>query len=114
MDPVSNADRLVRVLRQRLEERAKVEGAARSAPATEVRQRGPDHVRAVAGQFARAGLDDEQMRRSLVELLLADQFDPAIVNEVKFQQIVDRVAEAMASDPEVLDLLTKTASELRQ
>jgi hypothetical protein len=113
MDPISNADRLVQMLRQRLEERSKAKETTKAPKTGKIARRSPDAVRAIAGQFARSGVDDEQLRRSIVEQLLADQFDPALVNEPKFQQVVDRVTETMESDPGVKALLGKVVAELR-
>lgn len=113
MDPVSNADRLVRLFRQRLEERAKAKRATGSAPHAPVLSRGMDHVRTVTGRLAQAGVNEEHLQRVLVEQLLADQFGPAMVNEPKFQQVVDRVFEAMRDDREIGPLLTEALGDLR-
>jgi hypothetical protein len=114
MDAISNADRLVRMLRQRLEERAKAKVASRTVSAAPVDARGLDKVRAVTGELAGAGAKDEQLQRALVEQLLADQFGAAMVNEPKFQQIVDRVHAIMEEDLDVGAMLKQTLFDLRE
>jgi hypothetical protein len=113
MDPISNTDRLVRLLRQKLEERAKTKASTPSAPATKVRPRGTETVRAITGEFVRAGVDDKQLRRALIEQLLADQFGPALANEAKFQQVIDRVDDIMAADPTIGPLVDRAIRQIR-
>jgi hypothetical protein len=114
MDPISNADRLVRLLRQRLEERSKARTAKSAAPASSVQPRGIEATKAIAGRFARDGGSEAALRRTLVEQLLADQFGAGLVNEPKFQQLVDRVASAMEGDPGVAELLEQVVAELKR
>jgi hypothetical protein len=113
MDPVSNADRLVRLLRQKLEERAKAKAPMQTARLSEVRPRGTESVEAIAREFARAGVDDKQLRRSLIEQLLADQFGPTLTNEAKFQQVIDRVDEIMSADATIGALMDRTIQQIR-
>jgi uncharacterized protein YoaH (UPF0181 family) len=116
MDPISNVDRFVRQLKAKLEERNKVRGVASTASAAKIKAvhpRGAAGVQAIATEFVRAGLDDTQLRRSLVEQLLADQFGPTLINEAKFQQIVDRVNDIMAADVGIGELLNQVMGELR-
>lgn len=113
MDPVSNADRLVRLIRQKLEERAKARGASAPSRAASIRAKGPETVRALAGAFAKGGADDQQLRRALVEQLLADQFGPGLINEAPFQQVVDQVKAAMETDPDIGGLIDAAIEKIR-
>ena len=114
MDPISNTDRLVQLLRQKLSERAKARSPAGAAHGATVDAKGMDKVLAVTGRSAEAGADDAQLQRILIEQLLADQFGPAMVNEPKFQQVVDRVHDIMKSDPDVGLMLNQTLSDVRK
>jgi hypothetical protein len=113
MDPVSNTDRLVRLLRQKLEERGRAKKREKTAGKQPIRLDGLEHVRAVAGEIAQAGADDRQLNRLLIEQLLSDQFGPGLINEPRFQQIVEQVAEMMAGDPVISALLSQASAEIR-
>ncbi|MEO8114925.1 MAG: hypothetical protein ABI655_11110 [Phenylobacterium sp.] len=112
MDPISNVDRLVFLLRQRLLERAKAGPATRAQKVAsgERAAAGLDHIHALA---AIDGVDDRQLRRALVQNILADQFGASLLNEAKFQQVVDRVTETIEGDGGASKLLTRLVGELR-
>ena len=107
MDPISNADRFVIMLRQKLAERALAKQTAPTARTDAKFNTGNDAVRAIAGRTARAGAKDRKLQRTIVEQLLADRFGAALVNEARFQQIIDQVSELMASDPDLGDLFAE-------
>jgi hypothetical protein len=114
MDPVSNADRLVRLLRQRLAERGKAQSGRSASAPSEVQHRDPATTKAITGNFARAGGTAQALRRTLIEQLLTDQFGAAMANEPKFQQIVDRVASAMNADPDIAAMMEQVIGELKR
>lgn len=113
MDPVSNADRLVRLLRQQLVERSRAKKTRKSQKNQSLQDDGVDRLRSVAGEVVRAGGQDQQLRRLLVEQLLSEQFGTALSNEPRFQQVVDQVSEIMSTDPSISDLLSQVTLELR-
>jgi hypothetical protein len=112
MEPVSNVDALVVLLRQRLAERtrAPAAGAARKADGAETSAPSADALRALA---AVEGVDERQLRRALVQSILADQFGAALINNAKFQQVVDRVAETIEGEPDGARLLGRMTGALR-
>ena len=112
MDPVSNSDRLVRLLRQKLDEREKSRAPDKRGRVGPVEHNARPDIRAIAGDMARGGGSEALLRRALIEQLLTDQFDGRLANDAKFQQIVDRVTAIMADDPEVGGLLNAVVSEL--
>jgi hypothetical protein len=110
MEPISNADRLVLILRQKLEERGKTGKRSKSdVVRTPVAQ--PADIRALA---AIDWSDERPLRRTIVQHLLSDQFGSDLVNDAQFQQIVTRVTDAIESDEGAAALLTRVVSELRQ
>jgi hypothetical protein len=113
MDPIFNADRLVRLLRQRLAERSKAKPSQPTNPASELQNRGIESTKAITGNFARAGGSGKATRRTLIEQLLADQFGNELVNEPKFQELVERVAVTMEADPAVAEMLEQVTEELK-
>ncbi|TMJ14327.1 MAG: hypothetical protein E6G94_09855 [Alphaproteobacteria bacterium] len=111
MDPISQADRLVLILRQRLAERARSGRTEGKASARRRPQSRVDPLRALA---AVDDGDERQLRRLLVQTLLADQLGQQLVNEPQFQQVVDRVTEAIEGDGEAARLLARVAGDLRK
>lgn len=112
MEPISNIDRVVLLLKQRLEQRSRAqrqEGAARRRGGSEP-QPGAQGITALA---ALAGVDERQLRRTFVQTLLADQLGADLVNDAQFQQIVSRVASAIEADADAARLLTRVLGDAR-
>lgn len=112
MDPVSNATRIAMLLRQRLQERARSGPAERGRKASSNAD-GPAAKGPVRGADALEGLNDRRLKRALIENVLAEQFGPALLNDAKFQQVVDRVTEAIEADTGGGILLEKAITGLR-
>jgi hypothetical protein len=113
MEPISNVDQVVLLLRQRLAERSRSGSPAAPAQkrsATDAAPSGVDSVRALASV---EGIDERQLKRALVQNLLAEQFGPDLINDAKFQQIVDRVAETIEGEDGSSKLLSRAIHELR-
>lgn len=109
MDPISNSDRLVMLLRQKLEERAKAQRSGRTPPGAAATLQ-PTAVQAMA---AAENADDRALRRAIVQNLLADQLDPALVNDAQFQQIVTRVTDAIAEDRDASQLMLRVIADVK-
>lgn len=113
MDPVSNANRIAMLLRQRLQERSKnpaaERGGRKNAPGTgDAGRKGAVHEAGALG-----ALDDGRLKRALIENILADQFGAGLINDAKFQQVVDQVTEAIQADGDGARLLAKAVADLR-
>lgn len=111
MEPISNSDRLVLLLRNKLEERAKAASSGRSA--AKLSGSAPVSPMGVHALAAIDWADERLLRRSIVQYLLADQLGPTLINDAQFQQIVSRVTDAIEEDTQASNLLTQTISELR-
>jgi hypothetical protein len=112
MDPISSADHIVLLLRQKLSERAR----ATSKDKAKVRQ--TDDAEAaqtpVVQRLASVeGVDEHQLRRALVQNLLTEQFGSSLLNDAQFQQVVGRVTDAIEGDDEASKLIAQVLSELR-
>ncbi|MET4682547.1 hypothetical protein [Brevundimonas faecalis] len=108
MEPISGVDRLIALLNQRLQVRAdRRSGSARPSSA-----RRSDALAAVRALAATADQDPQRFRRALVETILLSRFGDQAINDARFQQIVDRVALALADDDEGLRLLDEAQREL--
>lgn len=113
MDPVSNANRLAMLLRQRLDERSRA-GAATRAGRKEAKGTGDVAGRgALRGADAVEALDDRKLKRVMIEHILMDQFGPGLVNDASFQQLVDQVTEAIEADANGALTLSQALAEVR-
>jgi len=112
MDPVSNADNLVLLLRQKLRERMR---AAAKGRAGAQQKAGGEQVRMSAIQQLAAveGVDERLLRRALVQNLLVEHFGSSMLNDAQFQQIVSRVTVAIEEDTDASNLISHLLSELR-
>lgn len=59
------------------------------------------------------GGPDRQPKRAMVQSILGDQFGAEVTRVAKFQQVVDRVTDALEVDAEPGRLLTRMTGELR-
>jgi hypothetical protein len=59
------------------------------------------------------GVDERGMRRAFIQTLLADQFGQRLLNDAQFQQVVERVTDAIEADPATTRLLSRLLSDLR-
>lgn len=111
MEPVSNVDRLMLILRQRLEERERSLRKGRSARGGE--DRVPAAASGIDALAALDGADETVLRRAFIQALLADQFGRGMINEAPFQQVVKQVTDAIDSDPATQRLLSRLLGEVR-
>jgi hypothetical protein len=109
MDPISNADGLVLLLRQKLRERAR---RAHTAPGkkTESSSLQPSALQQLA---AVEDIDERTLRRALVQNLLVEHFGHGVLNDAQFQQIVSRVDRAIEEDADAVMLVSQILKELR-
>ncbi len=110
MDPISSTDRLVLLLRQKLQERAKSGARAteKHAPSTE-----PSTTSPLQALAATEGQDERHLRRAFIQHLLADQLGSAFLNDARFQQVVTRVTDVIELDEVASGLLSRLLVELR-
>jgi hypothetical protein len=111
MDPVSNIDQIVLLLRQRLTQReraasGRVQRHAGAQPAAPT-------VDALAALAAAGGVSERQLRRALVQTLLAEQFGADLINDARFQQVVDQVTETIDAHPGAARLIGRVTQQLR-
>lgn len=111
MDPISNSDRLVMLLRQKLEERAKTQRSGARARTADSATLHPNAVKAMA---AAENTDERSLRRTIIQNLLADQIDPALLNDAQFQQVVTRVTDAIADDRDASALMSRVISDIKR
>ncbi len=110
MDPISQVDQLALILRQRILDQSKPRSARRKASDTGTRSSWVASLKALA---ATETVDDRQLRRALIQNILAEQFGRDLVNETKFQQVVERVVETLEADTSGAILMARCVAELR-
>ena len=111
MDPISSVDQIVLVLRQRLLEREKTAGGRRSEQKQQAK--GLDGRVQVQALAAVESIDDRQLKRALIQGILTEQLGEELINEAKFQQVVDRVTDTIEADVQGSALLSGLVAELR-
>ena len=110
MDPISNVDRIVLLLQQKLKERDRTgRKTARERNSVSHSLR-PSTIGALASID---GIDERQLRRTFIQTLLADQLGQELVNDAQFQQIVARVTDAIEEDEAASRLLSRVISDIR-
>lgn len=112
MDPISNVDRIVLLLRRKLEERGRSARAGGNRPKSESTAT-TSPVTGLGAIAAIEGVDERQLRRTFIQMLLADQLGANLVNDAQFQQVVTRVTEAIEEDAAASRLLSRLISDLR-
>lgn len=85
-----------------------------SAPRPAIGERPPPSIDSLQALAALEGVDDRRLRRALIQNVLADQFGGDLLNEARFQQVVDRVTETLEQDTAGLRLLDRVVTELRE
>src|SRR5215813_14164373 len=98
MDPISNADRLATLLRQKLREREKAQASKSSAAGPRQAPEPPQQAAGIKAIMAADNVDERAVRRAVIQNILADQLGPAFINDAQFQQVVTRVAETIEDD----------------
>lgn len=109
MTRVSNIDHLVVLLRQRLVERTAAKGRAANAS-----QQAAPSASALEALLSLEDVEDRQLRRAFIQDVLAERLGRHLLNEAKFQQIVERVTEALERDAQSGELLENVVSSLRK
>ena len=112
MDPISNVDRIAALLQQKLRERSRSAATARGEKVDGRAGQAPGGLEAARALAALEGVNDRQRRRTFIQNILVDQFDPSLVNDAQFQQMVARVAQAIEDDEESAALLSRLLSDL--
>lgn len=113
MDPVSNANRIAMLLRARLQERARANATGRASRPDQKGSSETARKGAVLSADAIEGLDDRRLRRALIEDILKDQFGGTLVNDARFQQVVDQVTEAIEADADGAAIFSRVVEDLR-
>ena len=103
------------LLRQQLQRLARGEAgtrSARTAPSHSAQRESPLHR--VSALVSLGDLSQEDLGKSLIRALLAEEFGSELSNEPKFDRIVTEVHRMIAGDSEAKSLLDGSLELLRQ
>lgn len=112
MDPISGADQLVILLRQKLQERARASSKSKAAKHSKVGGE-PVGLPSIYTLLSAEGADPGLLRRALVQNLLAEHFGQEMINDAQFQQIVSRVTGLVEEDADASTLVLQVLSDLK-
>jgi hypothetical protein len=113
MDPISNVDQLVLLLRQRLTERSRASPGGQRDRTHSPSEPTQGSVHSVQALAALEDVDEHQLKRAVIQSILAEHFGAGLVNDAKFQQVVDRVTETLESETGAPLLFAQVVRELR-
>jgi phage terminase large subunit-like protein len=106
MQRITPTDRLIETVRRRLAARASTLRQSQPAGRAGGLQR--------AGAVARTGgISGRALTRAVVEGVLVDEFGEALVNEPRFQQVVERVTDALSGDADAESITERALDKLR-
>jgi len=111
MTSVTPVEGLVALLRQRLLADAKSRQSLKGAASKTPEGQGGGLVQALAEI---EGVDERRLRRALIQSLLTDHFGKSLINDARFQQVVDRVTATLEEDPDASQLFSRVVGDLRQ
>ena len=113
MEPITNVDAIVTLLRRRLVERSRREEVSRSRRTARHPASRSDGVATVRALAAIAGVSDQELGRTFVQSILTEQFGDGLLNDSKFQQVIDHVSRALTDDPQTSVVFRRVLDDLR-
>lgn len=113
MDAISSRDVFVALLRQKLAERAARKRDKTTENQTSANAAPEQSATDLSALTAKSGAADRELRRVIIEQLLSSRFDGQLVNEPRFQQILDQVSEQIAADPELCVMMDAVMRDIR-
>lgn len=114
MDPISNVDRLVIMLRQRLLERSRTAANRKPGGRTELEATPSPAKSGIEALETIKEYKGHTAHRAVIQGLLTEHFGIEVINDAQFQAIVSRVTGAIENDSEAAILLDAVIADLRR
>ncbi len=114
MTRIDQNQQLIALVRQQLSQvsRARI---ARTAKVRNDKSSDSTHdVGKIRKLAAREGISEEEMQRALVQGILIEEFGEGVINDAKFQQIVDRITGLLQADDRAAVLLQQSVQRLSE
>lgn len=113
MTRITNADQVLLLLRSHLERSGRSRrkgGAAKTANSTPSHPTSLQRVQEIAQAEA---LSDDDIKRTLISCILIDEFGPDVVNDAKFQDVINDVTRVLNQNSKGRRLLDLSVKQLR-
>lgn len=112
MTRVNNVDQILILIQAHLDRLEKTKKHARTDPARRSASTTRAPLERVRELAAADSASQAELARALIAALLAQEFGADLSNDIRFQDLVDRVNEALAADERAAVLLTSAIQEL--
>ena len=113
MARISNVDQVLLLLREQLQRSERSGPAARKRKPGQAKEASPRPLDGVRALAALDTLSDDDVKRTLVRGLLADQLGDGVTNDARFQQVADDVVRMLLDAPDGRTLLDGALAQLR-
>lgn len=114
MTRISASDHIMILLRQKLERAAALKKGGKTQKVTGSAREDGSNIHRVRALAQMASLSDEDIERSMIQGLLIEELGEGLVNDPKFQLIVSRIVELLASDEAGKRLLGAARRDLQE
>lgn len=111
MTSISNVDQVMLLLRQRLRSLSDNKNVVRKSKIAAERSE-KSSVKRVKALVMLKEMPEKDFERTFIQGLLTDEFGEAMINDPKFQEIVDRVLNVIHSDQKSSALLKEASNQL--
>jgi len=101
------------LLRQKLERAAELKKGQKAKSVGSTARDDPSSIQRIRALAQMDTLSDEDLERSMIQGLLVEELGEALVNDPKFQQLVSRITEMLATDDAAKALLAAARQELK-
>lgn len=113
MTRITNADQVLLLLRSHLERSGRTRrkgGVGKTANSSSSRQTTLQRVQEIAQTDA---MSDDDIRRSVISGLLIEEFGPEVVNDAKFQEVINDVTRVLSQNGKSRRLLDLAIEQLK-
>lgn len=114
MTRISASDHIMILLRQKLERAAALKKGGKAQKVGGAANEDGSNIHRIRALAQMESLSDEDIERSMIQGLLIEELGEGLVNDPKFQQLVSRVAELLASDDAGRALLNAARRDLQE
>lgn len=112
MTRVGNTEQVMALVRNQLQRMSKRERSEKTQKARQPEARTLNQRERVQALSAIKDLSDEDFTQSFVRALLSEEFGETVSHSPGFQQVVEKTAQALRQQPEIVALLKQVRGQL--